>query len=514
MTDDAALLRRYASERSEEAFAELVQRHLNLVYRSALRQLGGDAHRAEDVTQSVFALLAHKAAPLSGHPNLTGWLYTTTHLTVSRVRRTERRRQDREQEAQTMHELSSDAALPANWDRVRPVLDSVMQDLNQSDREVILLRFFEERPFAQIGAKLSLSEDAARMRVERALVHLRTSLSSLGVTSTTAALALALTSEAVAAVPSGLAATVTNTALARAAAMTVSVSGGTTTTLNFFHLMSTTKTIAIFATAAAFLAIGTAFYEYGEIRRVSSAAAIGEGDLQKRLAAAAEENRKLHAQTAFLQERVAALIADNIAQHRAAASAQVSTGSLDQLHFLADLQQKKLATIRLPIIANGSSKLQAGFTQLFNLTPEETEALQQAIDRALQQTGQLAAANASVSRRSDGAVLISVPPLDAGNAIRDGLMDTFAQVLGPDRIQTLLALEGSGLGEFTTAMGAYGTLQRTIILSRTATPDGSKQTISARDEQSDPMNNGMSSQTFTTIPEILNWTLALVPQDF
>src|SRR5882724_9771270 len=48
MMNDSELLRRYAEDASEEAFAELVRRHLHLVYAAAWRQTG-DAHRAEDV---------------------------------------------------------------------------------------------------------------------------------------------------------------------------------------------------------------------------------------------------------------------------------------------------------------------------------------------------------------------------------------------------------------------------------------------------------------------------------
>ena len=102
MVDDTELLRRYATDRSEAAFAELVQRHINSVYRAALRQAGGNIHRAEDVTQTVFTILARKASSLTRHPALIGWLYTTTHFTMSELLRSERRRTNREQRAQAM----------------------------------------------------------------------------------------------------------------------------------------------------------------------------------------------------------------------------------------------------------------------------------------------------------------------------------------------------------------------------------------------------------------------------
>ena len=85
---DAELLRRYADGGSEAAFAELVRRHLNLVYFAALRQVGGDAHRAEEVAQSVFTDLARKARTLTAHATLTGWLHTSTRFAAAKARRT------------------------------------------------------------------------------------------------------------------------------------------------------------------------------------------------------------------------------------------------------------------------------------------------------------------------------------------------------------------------------------------------------------------------------------------
>jgi RNA polymerase sigma factor (sigma-70 family) len=218
MSDDAELLRRYAEQRSEAAFAELVRRHLNLVYSAAVRLTRGDTHRAEDVAQLVFTDLARKAAALSRRPVLAGWLYTSTHYATAKILRTEQRRQTREQEAQAMHELLSSAAPEADWDRLHPVLDAAMRELNERDREAVLLRFFEGRGFAEVGAKLNLTENAARMRVDRALDKLRVRLSEHGVTSTAAALAIALANQAVVAAPAGLATTVTGAALTGAAA--------------------------------------------------------------------------------------------------------------------------------------------------------------------------------------------------------------------------------------------------------------------------------------------------------
>src|SRR5438094_535008 len=102
MLDDGALLREYARCGSETAFAEVVRRHLDLVYSTALRGVGGDQHLAEDVSQSVFIDLARKAAGLTGRSVLTGWLYTSTCFAAAKMVRAERRRDAREREAHSM----------------------------------------------------------------------------------------------------------------------------------------------------------------------------------------------------------------------------------------------------------------------------------------------------------------------------------------------------------------------------------------------------------------------------
>jgi RNA polymerase sigma factor (sigma-70 family) len=186
MTSDCELLRRYTETNSEEAFAELVRRHLDLVYSAALRQLNGDAHLAQDVAQLVFADLARKAARVVGRQALAGWLYTGTHYAAAKAVRTEQRRHSHEQEAHAMQQLLHDPGPNPDWETLRPVLDTAMHELNEADREVILLRYFENRQHAEIGEQFGLSENAARMRVERALEKLRTVLSRRGVTNTVA----------------------------------------------------------------------------------------------------------------------------------------------------------------------------------------------------------------------------------------------------------------------------------------------------------------------------------------
>jgi RNA polymerase sigma factor (sigma-70 family) len=233
------LVRRYAVDGSESAFTELVRQHIDLVYSAALRQVNGHSGDAQDITQAVFTDLARKASRLASHTSLTGWLYTSARFQAAKSRRAEQRRHAREQESLAMNQLLRTNDAPDVWRDMRPVLDDVMHELNDADREAVLLRYFERKPLAEIGARLGLSENAARMRVDRALEKLRDKLSKRGVTSTAAALAVALNEGAVSAAPASLIAEVSKSAQAAAA-----TGGGITSSLVKFSGLAALKWLA------------------------------------------------------------------------------------------------------------------------------------------------------------------------------------------------------------------------------------------------------------------------------
>jgi RNA polymerase sigma factor (sigma-70 family) len=216
MPTDAELLQRYVGRRDERAFAELVQRHLGLVYAAALRSTGGRAQLAEDISQKVFTDLARKAAGLTHHPVLSGWLYRSARYAALEASRAELRRQKINQTFATMPDTATPLETSEDWTRLRPVIDGAMERLQEGDRELLLLRFFQGLSFPEIATRLKLSDNAARMRTERALDKLRGHLGKHGITSTSVALGLVLTNQALAVVPSGLAASVTTVALAGA----------------------------------------------------------------------------------------------------------------------------------------------------------------------------------------------------------------------------------------------------------------------------------------------------------
>ena len=219
MKDDATLLREFVSEKSEPAFAELVQRYIDLVYSAALRQLRGDSHLARDVTQAVFCELAKKARGLTDHRTVSGWLYNTARFIAARQQRAESRRYVREL-AFAMN-APNDVPPSETWNELEQVLDDAMQDLGERDREAVILRYFRNESLAAVGAAIGASENAARIRVERALEKLRGALERRGVRCTSAVLGTALLANAVSLAPTGLAAAIAVPAVSAVATLSL-----------------------------------------------------------------------------------------------------------------------------------------------------------------------------------------------------------------------------------------------------------------------------------------------------
>ena len=190
---DWQLLQQFTESDSQAAFAEICRRYTNLVYQVCRRELG-ESSLAEDAAQAVFLLLARKAPSLKqsrADATLSPWLFQTALLVAKNARRQEQRRQAHEWEAAQMQAQREPPETP-EWAEVEPLLNDALQALPPGQRTLILERFFQERPLAEIGAGLSISEDAARMRVSRALDRLRRWFAKRNVALSAAALAALL----------------------------------------------------------------------------------------------------------------------------------------------------------------------------------------------------------------------------------------------------------------------------------------------------------------------------------
>jgi RNA polymerase sigma factor (sigma-70 family) len=211
--EDLRLLRRYAEEGCAASFEAVVRRHIGWVYASSVRQVG-DPELAEDVTQAVFVLLARRAGTIGDQTLLTGWLFNTVRFTAKEARRKEARR--RKHESRAAVDAGAAAAAEAGIDEqageaMAPLLDEAVASLTESDRQAVLLRFYEGRDFAQVAEVLGTNEPAARKRVSRAVARLGRYFTKRGITLPVAVLAATLLARASEAAPLAVSAHVLTT---------------------------------------------------------------------------------------------------------------------------------------------------------------------------------------------------------------------------------------------------------------------------------------------------------------
>lgn len=258
MIEDVELIRRFREQGSDEAFAQIVDRYVNMVYSVAFRQLGESEHLARDVCQDVFVSLARKIETLRPEVILSGWLYRSTLFAAKDLRRREQRRRKRETLA--MLEFDSNEGDYVNWESVRPALDEAICNLAEKDRDAVCMRYFQNLSYAKIGEQLNLTENASRMRVERALEKLNGLLSRKKTGITVVALAAALGGQSALAAPAGLSAIVSQVATASL----VSGTGGSAigVVINFMNTSKLTTAVAVLISS---VSVGVALYQTQEL---------------------------------------------------------------------------------------------------------------------------------------------------------------------------------------------------------------------------------------------------------
>jgi len=294
---DLQLLARYTRDHAEDAFAEIVRRHLDLVHSAALRQVRSP-QLAEEVAQSVFTDLARNARRLAPDTILTAWLYQVTRRTAIDVVRREARRQLREQIATEMNAMN---ATTADWTHIEPLLDEAMHALDETDRAAVLLRYFENKSLREVGATLGTSDDAAQKRVTRAVERLREFFTKRGVTVGAGGLAVVISANAVQAAPAGLAVTISTAAALAGTTLTTTATAAATKAIAMTALQKTIVATVITA------AVGTGIYQ---ARQASNLGAQVQA-LQQQQSPLAEQIQQLQRERDDAAQKLAGLRAEN-----------------------------------------------------------------------------------------------------------------------------------------------------------------------------------------------------------
>ena len=194
---DFELLQRFTRQGEQSAFADVVRRHLDLVFGTALRKVE-DSGAAQEVAQNVFTALARKTWRFAPDDSLPAWLHKAALLESKSWLRGELGRRRREE---TAAELGTTMKTPEDqpaFHALVPMLDEALLSLREKDRTALLLRFYESHSLRDVGAAFGVSEDTARKRVQSALERLSEFFKRRGFkTATVAATAAALQHAAV-----------------------------------------------------------------------------------------------------------------------------------------------------------------------------------------------------------------------------------------------------------------------------------------------------------------------------
>ncbi len=382
MTDsDADLLRQFNADHSQDAFSALVQRHVNLVYSTALRHVHSP-QLAEDIAQSVFIDLARVAARLKPDTILSAWLYQVARRTAIDVVRRESRREARERVAVEIAAMNAPAP---EWTQIEPLLDDAMDTLDDTDRAAVLLRYFENKSLRQVGDALGTSDDAAQKRVSRSVERLREFFTKRGVTVGTSAVASVISAQAIQAAPPNLAATISAAAFAASAVATGTTSTATLATTKAIAMTTLQKTVVAVAFTAA---VGAGVFEAHQA-----------STLRDRVQALQQDQTPLNARIQSLQrdidssasnvsalreenERLKQNTAELLQMRNMAGAARRATAEAQELR--AELARKTTATDTNPVTGAMAEAMKAAIEQQtegklsrltasLHLTPDQVE---------------------------------------------------------------------------------------------------------------------------------------------
>ncbi|MEZ5323651.1 MAG: sigma-70 family RNA polymerase sigma factor [Verrucomicrobiales bacterium] len=482
---DTDLLKCYAETRSEAAFCTLVERYAGMVMASAVRRTG-DLGLAEEATQSVFIILARKASSLQNHPALCAWFYTTTRLQCQSVLRTERRQKRKHQALmKELRALDSNQTPDTIVDDCQPLLDEALDELNETDRRLILLRFIDGANYLDLSHRLGASEVTCRKRVSRALEKLRCFLQRKGVAVPVAALGGVMTTQFEKAAASEL-----STSIAQQALVNLPTISTPTLIINTLETMAYGKTKAfVAATILATIPLGIQWHENSKLRDQLTFA-------QAQLTIPPPSLRAVDSRSG------AALLSP---ESRESESTQLSRGhgelpAVPGLHgegLVFPLPFADIASLGVnPVAENGQLSDQA--MRLLRMSTAEVNSINAALTATRSSIWQEEKERVQAIEVSDEKQVYQIEAFpEAGNSIKESLEDVFKSVLGGERGDFLTSRFFRSL-DSRRKFGLFGERSRTITFS---SEDEGKIFVSVTELNEEGTLSQSYSNAYETIPE-------------
>ncbi len=166
-------------EGDREAFACLMSRHMDMVYRVALRHVGNDAE-AEDISQEVFLRVWRKADGYAPSAKFTTWLYTiTANICKSQLRSLWRRHVRLAGAAAAEQDVPASNPTPeenALRSETQAKLRAAMAALPSNQRMALQLKRYEGLSYAEIAEVVGCSVSAVESLLFRANASLKEAL--------------------------------------------------------------------------------------------------------------------------------------------------------------------------------------------------------------------------------------------------------------------------------------------------------------------------------------------------
>jgi len=379
---DFKLLRRFVRHEEQAAFAEVVRRHLDLVFATALRTVD-DSGAAQEIAQNVFGALARKSWRFAPDDSLPAWLHKAALLESKTWLRGELRRRRREETAAELGTTLKNSDDQPVLAALVPLLDEALLSLHEKDRTALLLRYYEHHSMRDVGAAFGVSDDAAQKRVQGALEKISQFFRRRGFRTASVAATAALLKATGAVASAETTSVVVNAALQAAPPLLT----GLTAAVARLATFSKAQTVAV-CIGLAIVPLTRQWRQAREVKKEAAALQLEMQVLRMRQDESARETERLRAESIQLEgTRLAASSARARKEEPAAKLQNLKARSrvllaIDDYRWPNDLPFVRVPKSALPsmMMAGGPItpvKLQTKLNDLLDLSPAEREAVTQ-----------------------------------------------------------------------------------------------------------------------------------------